>query len=610
MKTSKRVSVKNISQFVCLSFVFLLLSCQYKSAVLIPQKKPDQVHIRDHYVVMILLDGSRPEEIEAGVAAGRLPTFKKLFFEEGARFKDAITAFPTVSSPCHQTFLSGLQPGHHGVPALDWYSRSQDLYTDYLKPQHLRYTNTLFFNFRQFLENKIYTDEPQLIFRTLRGHPTLAVFEPANFGAKYHFPEAIPAIPAYHSFVAKNYEHWDFASTKYALSIFKKMPTKDLPRFSMINFYGMDFTTHFERAHSDRVADLYIYYDRFLKELYQNFEQRGILDKSTFIVVSDHGQHDLEAAVDLPKMLHRVGLDTSAVERENSEVVWGNHGTGTNNLYFKINEDWKQRPTYSQLRNYPGKKNIKIDLIAAFLKEPDIETVIVPEGPWLTHLHFKSGHALIKRRWKNNEFLYAYQPDPGADPLHYLQNPTIRSWVEKGQYQNAEAWLKQSHDMEMPDVVVGVPQIFDDYRAGDMFLITVKDKQFKEDKPSGHGSLYKEDLRVNLMLHGPDIKSGIYPYARTIDAYPTLLALFGLKSPHSIDGVLRSEIFKPGFFKRNPLYHAGDGEKPAMTLDAFKGFLQNEIKKNELEDVEKRKYNQLLYMLTEFQGDRRNYTMP
>ncbi|MCP5468778.1 MAG: hypothetical protein H7A32_05875, partial [Deltaproteobacteria bacterium] len=81
MKTSKRVSVKNISQFVCLSFVFLLLSCQYKSAVLIPQKKPDQVHIRDHYVVMILLDGSRPEEIEAGVAAGRLPTFKKLFFE-------------------------------------------------------------------------------------------------------------------------------------------------------------------------------------------------------------------------------------------------------------------------------------------------------------------------------------------------------------------------------------------------------------------------------------------------------------------------------------------------------------------------------------------------
>ncbi len=587
----------------------ILLSCQYKSAVLLPQKEIESVPIRDHYLVLILLDGSRPQEIEAGVAAGRLPTFKKLFFEEGARFKNVITAFPTVSSPCHQAFISGLYPGHHGVPSLDWYSRSQDLYTDYLQPHHLRYTNTLFFNFRQFLENKIYTDEPQLIFRALKGHPSLAVFEPANFGAKYYFPRSIPAVPAYHSFVAKNHEHWDFASAKYALNLIKKLPTQDLPRFSMINFYGMDFTTHFERAHSTRVADLYIYYDRFLKELYKNFEERGLIKKTTFVVISDHGQHDLEAAVDLPKMLRRVGFDTGHLDKKNSQVVWGNHATGTTNLYFKTNGDWRQRPSYAELKNFPL-NNKPVDLIKSFLKEPDIEAVITPEGPWLTHLHFKTGHAIIKRRWQNNQFLYAYEPDSDTDPLDYLKNPVIRSWVEKKQFMDAEAWLEQTHDKDMPDIVVAVPQIFDDYRAGDMFLITVKEKQFKTDKPSGHGSLYKEDLRVNFMLHGPDIQAGLYPYARSVDAYPTFLALFGLKSSHSIDGILRKEVFKSEFFNSTKLHQERVGTETGLAMEEFENLLKQKIHQSELEDVEKYKLEQLLYTLEEFKKDRAQYAMP
>jgi hypothetical protein len=178
-----------------------------------------------------------------------------------------------------------------------------------------------------------------------------------------------------------------------------------------------------------------------------------------------------------------------------------------------------------------------------------------------------------------------------------MANPTVRSWVEAKHFKDAEDWLRETHSQPMPDVVVSVPQIFDDYRTGDMIIVTVKDKQFKEDKLYGHGSLHAEDRRVVLLWHGPDINPGIYRYARIVDLYPTILALFGLKTAQPLDGVVRSEIFQEKF---NTIAQTEIEKNPGMDAPTFRNFLEEKRNDPELSKLERQRAEQLLFDLRQF----------
>lgn len=583
-------------------------SCTFKKAVLFPNSHGGPLPIRDQYVILINMDGTRPPVLEAVVQQGHLPTIKKLFFEEGARIEKAITVFPTVSIPAHQAFISGLHPGHHGVPALDWFSRPLKIHFDYLLPQDISKTNYLLFNFKQVQQDQITTDAPQLLFTLLEGHPTMSVFETLNHGVSLRLPKNPPLVTAYRSRVRKAWEQLDQLAIHLTLKYFRELPFEQIPRFTFVSLFGMDQTNHFAGPDSDRVADLLIHYDRFLAELVRILKNRGIWDKTTLVLVSDHGQHYLKDTVDLPGLLHKIGLNTNRVQLNDRQVVWGDHGTGTLDLYLKVGKNWENRPTYAQLRDFPLKEGKNIDLVQTLLDEPDIEMILAPEGPWRTHVHFENQHAVIERRLEGGQTLYAYLPDPGEDPIGYLKNPTIKKWVEKGEFHDAESWLQESYDLTMPDVVVSVPQLFDDYRAGDLLVLTIKEKQFKEEKLAGHGSLYAEDRVVILMFHGPDIQPGIYPTARILDVYPTLLAIFGISSPGPMDGVLRKEILKPQF-SYSPKVLPQTSSK-AMSLTEFRDALLKKLEKENLTIEEKNKVRQLLYTTGEYIKEREKYAMP
>lgn len=525
-----------------------LSACHFKSATLMPPTPEHRpVPIKDAYVFLINLDGSRPQEIERWVDEGYLPHFKKLFFEEGAVFVNAINSYPTLSTPNHQSFISGLFPGHHGIPALDWFSRPLREHIDYLKLKHLTYANVLMFNYLQLLNGEVFTDEPQLLFADLKGHPTLAVLEASNFGATTYLPKRPPAKGAIDFYYRDTYETMDWIALKNTLKHLKQSSAKDFPRFSFINFYGIDNLGHFVGADSERALDFYIHYDRVLGELMDLLKKRGLWEKSSIIVVSDHGQHYIQEIIDQKALLRRVGFPLKYQSAEKNFIVWGDHGTGTSNLHLRIDENWQRPPTYAELRNFPMPSGGNLDLVEAFLKEQSIEFVLARENAATTHVFSKDAsgkrhHARILKKWQNDKMYYRYDPGPGDDPFAYLGEAPIQKWVKQKSYQDAEAWLKATAHLQRPDAVVGVGQIFSDGRSGEMIIQTYADKQFKETKLSAHGSLEREDRRVNLMFHGPDIKAGRYPYARIVDVYPTLLALFGLENPAPMDGVLRAEI--------------------------------------------------------------------
>ncbi|MDX1386356.1 MAG: alkaline phosphatase family protein, partial [bacterium] len=586
--------------FLCLLITFSS-ACHFRKAVVLPYREAPKAPIRDHYVILVNMDGSRPQEIMAQAQAGALPNIKRLFLDQGAIFENAINVFPTVSLPNHQAFISGLQPGHHGLPALDWFSRPLARHIDYLIPKDMTYSAVLMFNFLQLMDGKVVTDAPQLLFDTLKGHPTLAVLEQSNFGAQTYRPKMPPMFQAMDYSFGERYQSLDFKVMDEFLKHFNSVPFEEIPRFSFVNLYGSDNTAHFDGPDSQRIIDLFIHYDRFIGEIEETLKARGIWDKTTLIVVSDHGNHYLDKIVNQVDLLKQVGLEVNSEDPAKGQVVWGNHGTGTSNLYFKIGDDWKTRPTYSQLRNYPLQSGESIDLVQSFLNHPDIEMVFLPSGPLTTHIFVNDHHARILRQWKNGTFLYRYAPDPGQDPFNYLENPTIAGWVENQEYRSAEDWLRETASHQLPDAVIATSQLFDDYRTGDMIIQTPVEFQFKEDKLAGHGSLDRRDRHVNLMFHGPDIRPGRYPHARIVDTYPTLLVLYGLQNTAPIDGILRKEILQEELLAREriPWGPRPIGKKP-LSPRKFRRYLKRILAQSDLTDEEKQKAKQLIYDLRQF----------
>jgi len=579
------------------SWVLLLLcltGCAYRSATLLPDRPTEPLPIRDRYVLILLLDGARPGELDQAVAQGFMPNLKRLFYEEGARFENALTVFPTVSTPAHQALLSGLQPGHHGIPNLDWFSRALEMRIDYLYPLYWSWTNLHLFNFLQVLEDRITDDKPQLIFETLEGHPSLAVYETVNSGATVKAPVRPPIHTAYRGKFQKYYEAFDVNALNEVLKRFKKDSPEELPRFTIVACYGMDLVNHYVHPQSERAMDLLRLYDRFLGELYQDLKERGIQDKTLLVVTSDHGQHDVSGGmVDLGGYLRQLGLRANLAKPKESQVMWGDHGTTFSNLYFKLGEDWSRRPSYQELRNFSAADGKKIDLIARLLEHPNIEWLLSPEGLSKTHLHRDDQHALLLRKKVDGEILYSYQPDPGQDPLEYLQDPLLRRWTERGEFHGEEEWLKASARLSIPDAPVAMPQLFDDFRVGDLVLMTSKNTQFHDPRPSGHGSPWREDRHIPLMLHGPGIRPGLQGEARIVDVYPTLLTYLGLNPPALVDGQVRESLFLEND-RRSFAAGGAAHESPPLDRRAWEADLRQKLDSGNLSKDEVQKAKVLL----------------
>ena len=71
---------------------------------------------------LILVDGLRPDVLEAELAAARLPNLARLT-ERGARSR-AVSVFPTTTSVAYLPFLTGCFPGTCNIPSIRWLDRA------------------------------------------------------------------------------------------------------------------------------------------------------------------------------------------------------------------------------------------------------------------------------------------------------------------------------------------------------------------------------------------------------------------------------------------------------------------------------------------------------
>src|SRR5258708_3892712 len=74
-------------------------------------------------VCVLFFDGLSTEAFESLLAQGALPELKKEVVDRGLSFEAAVASVPSETYPNLSSMLTGLFPGHHGIPANIWLDR-------------------------------------------------------------------------------------------------------------------------------------------------------------------------------------------------------------------------------------------------------------------------------------------------------------------------------------------------------------------------------------------------------------------------------------------------------------------------------------------------------
>lgn len=184
-----------------------------------------------------------------------------------------IPSFPSITFPNHYTLVTGLYPESHGIVGNRFFDPTFNATFVYSKPE-------------DNVESKWWNAEPVWITAIKQGLKTGICFWP---GSEHKHD-------GFHSTYYKTYN----SSTTHAEKLdwifgWIDMPTPTRPSFIAVYFPDVDHAGHIGGVNSQLVADALMDVDRTLGRLYNGIRDRGLLDSTSIIVVSDHGMTNTAA---------------------------------------------------------------------------------------------------------------------------------------------------------------------------------------------------------------------------------------------------------------------------------------------------------------------------
>ena len=280
-------------------------------------------------VIVVVVDALRDESAYYPLDKGKLPHLSRLIQERGVvRFDRCLSSLPSVTLPNHTTIFTGVYPGRHRVTGNEWFDRSIDAgaplyqrrreYVKYGTEEDPGLGRSWSFGGIPIHDMDL-SPEVRTIYEafkeaeTKRGRKALTavVFDPVRRGAdKVVNPDLVDALISLNFLPFVNeYALLDKSAMKKAVELIK---SEDAPELMGIWLSGLDGWSH---AHGpgptgneeDRQA---IYFtekiDPLIGDLVKALEERGLLDETVILLVSDHGQADTigkdEYAIDAEKV--------------------------------------------------------------------------------------------------------------------------------------------------------------------------------------------------------------------------------------------------------------------------------------------------------------------
>jgi hypothetical protein len=295
-------------------------------------------------------------------------------------------------------------------------------------------------------------------------------------------------------------------------------------RFVFAQFPAVDGYTHQTDPDSPQVHRALIRLDGTVGRLRDRLRQRGELEDSLILLVSDHGATSVHTHLDLADWFRARGVPTLS-----HPVIWERNpraavmvaGNGSAMVYAQPGIKRLERWPVERLRQ-PDAFGSSEDLIEALLREPAVALVAGQSAGGELLAGSRDGWAKLESKGARINYTQIT-----GDPLLVGRNWSASS----------RDWLEATWNGPFPDAPFHLFDQFQCRRAGDLLVIAPEgyDFRFNFEVPehrAGHGSLIRAHMQTPVWSSQPIPAEPL----RTVDLFPAMLGWLGVSAPEGIDG--------------------------------------------------------------------------
>jgi hypothetical protein len=81
-------------------------------------------------LVLAVIDSLKPDMLDLAIEDGRAPTLAAIR-ERGTYIRNCLSTFPSVTPVASAAIATGVGPGEHHIPSMNWYHRGEERYVEY-----------------------------------------------------------------------------------------------------------------------------------------------------------------------------------------------------------------------------------------------------------------------------------------------------------------------------------------------------------------------------------------------------------------------------------------------------------------------------------------------
>jgi arylsulfatase A-like enzyme len=279
---------------------------------------------RPDHVLGFLWDGCNPNVLYDAAACGEAPNVARLMSMGTTFGHGAMASLPTITLANHTSILTGLHPGHHGILHNAWYDRARG-------EQVVTNSPATWHSAASWLAPGVETIH-DVVHRTWPGACTASINEPTDAGVDFSTfdyvrrgialerPPAPDELPnATERFVRPVKEYrWssrvDHTTVQQMVGVWSGQYLGTdwaRPKFTWCNFSLTDAAFHEGGPHSEIARASIHDTDARLGEVLAAVDRAGVLDRTAFFLVADHGMEETDPAVrgDWSPALRAAGID-------------------------------------------------------------------------------------------------------------------------------------------------------------------------------------------------------------------------------------------------------------------------------------------------------------
>lgn len=421
--------------------------------------------MKKHKIIVLSADALVHDDMEA---LSQMPNFRK-YLADGSCIRKVRSIYPTITYPCHVTISTGVYPDRHGIPG-----NLKSPYK-YIKPP---------VPWMWERENVKVPD----IFDAAKaaGLTTAAVFWPVTgnhpnidylideYWTQYKGQKledafrdmgtqacVIPIIRRNeHLMQERRHPYCDDFMVSCAADMIREFK----PDLMMIHPANIDGARHGNGTFGPHIRKTLEDTDRYIGMLMEAAEEAGVLDETSFVLTSDHGQMDIKRVVNINVLLADAGLIRATDDPDEPEWdAWCQSGGMSGCVYLKDKENKEiydkvytllkhlcDEGVYGISRVFTAEEAIAEEHFGgdfSFVIETDNYTSFGDR--YVRPLVTGSNNEDYRKGWAT----HGYLPLKGPTPVFYVGGPAFKKGVviENGRLVDEAPTIAKALGITMPD---------------------------------------------------------------------------------------------------------------------------------------------------------------